>query len=188
MPSIVNKLAQLHSETLPNSLPAQLGLRYLERFYQSVENGRDEIILSNIHQDELLGGLLLSFAPETLTRRIILKTLTTFVPAFMRQFLTNANFRRQFIVVLLHGSHEPAPEVVYLFVKPNHQGEGIGRGLIQAATAVAKARNCQSIFVKSLADNSDGAQQFYRSLGFQEIAPRHSGSGDFISFFRHIND
>ncbi|MBT7487726.1 MAG: GNAT family N-acetyltransferase [Rhodospirillales bacterium] len=188
MPSHANKLAQLHLATLPASLPAQLGMRYLVRFYQSVEGSRDEIILSEMQQNELVGGLLLSFAPETLSRRIVFNTILAFAPAFAVRFLTIAKFRQQFIEAIIYGSHEPEPEIAYLFVAPSQQGKGIGRRLVQSAIDIAKARNYRKIYVKSLADNSDGAKLFYTALGFQKTKVGKGGSTEFISYSRNFDD
>lgn len=57
----------------------------------------------------------------------------------------------------------------HLFVYPDQRGTGIGRMLIEASIAQARALGCRFLAVGTHPDNTE-AQALYRALGFEEVS------------------
>jgi N-acetylglutamate synthase-like GNAT family acetyltransferase len=64
-------------------------------------------------------------------------------------------------------SASPVCELQDVVVTASHRREDVGRGLINAAERVARARNCTRLFLLAEGWNL-GAHAFYRNLGMDE--------------------
>jgi putative acetyltransferase len=65
-------------------------------------------------------------------------------------------------------------EMKRMFVRPSHQGKGLGQLLLQTFLEVAKDRNYQRIRLDTI-PRLERALQLYRNAGFVDIAPyRHN--------------
>ena len=58
----------------------------------------------------------------------------------------------------------------HLFVAPEARGTGIGRALIDASLALARAEDCRYMVVGTHPDNS-AAAAVYRAAGFEDLPP-----------------
>jgi GNAT superfamily N-acetyltransferase len=68
--------------------------------------------------------------------------------------------------------HErPTAKISALVVHESHRGEGIGRALVDALEAEARARRCVLLFVTTAARRAD-AHEFYRQVGLEETGKR----------------
>ena len=65
-------------------------------------------------------------------------------------------------------SSSPVPFIEGWFVEPAFQGRGIGRALIQAAEAHARAEGHEEIASDAEIENSDGIAA-HRALGYEEV-------------------
>jgi len=82
----------------------------------------------------------------------------------------------------LHASptieHErPAAKISALVVDESHRGEGIGRALVEAMEAEARARRCVLLFLTTAARRED-AHAFYRRVGLEETGTRFTKTLD----------
>ena len=69
--------------------------------------------------------------------------------------------------------HErPAAKLGALVVDESYRGEGIGRALVEAMEAEARARGC-GIFFLTTAERRDDAHVFYESLGLERTGRRY---------------
>jgi GNAT superfamily N-acetyltransferase len=68
-------------------------------------------------------------------------------------------------------------EVYELYIRPTHQGAGLGRRLFREARRVLKANKLDGLVVWALADNMQ-ARQFYSVLGGIEVARTFEPFGD----------
>jgi GNAT superfamily N-acetyltransferase len=65
----------------------------------------------------------------------------------------------------------PAAKLAALVVDASHRGEGIGRALVDAMEAEARARRCELLFLTTAARRED-AHEFYRRVGLEETGKR----------------
>jgi N-acetylglutamate synthase-like GNAT family acetyltransferase len=82
----------------------------------------------------------------------------------------------------LHASptieHErPAAKIAALVVHESRRGEGIGRALVAAMEAEARARRCGFLFLTTAARRED-AHEFYTRVGLEETGKRFTKSLD----------
>ena len=59
-----------------------------------------------------------------------------------------------------------------MWVAPDARGAGVGRALVDAVIAWARARGCSSL-VLSVTETNDGARRFYEACGFADTGERH---------------
>lgn len=68
-----------------------------------------------------------------------------------------------------------AATVFALFVRPGHEGRGIGRGLMGEAEDWLRAQSCAEAWLLTDADPKVRANGFYRHLGWQEDGLQEDG-------------
>ena len=71
----------------------------------------------------------------------------------------------------------PAAKISALVVDESHRGEGIGRALVEAMEAEARARRCVLLFLTTAARRED-ARAFYRRVGLEETGTRFTKTLD----------
>jgi len=69
----------------------------------------------------------------------------------------------------------PAAKIGALVVDDSHRGEGIGRALVEALEAEARARGCVLLYLTTSARRKD-AHEFYRRVGLEETGKRFTKS------------
>ncbi len=69
----------------------------------------------------------------------------------------------------------PAAKLAALVVDEAHRGGSVGRALVEAMEAEARARRCELLFVTTAARRED-AHEFYRHVGFEETGKRFAKS------------
>lgn len=72
--------------------------------------------------------------------------------------------------------HErPVAKLGALVVDQEHRGQGVGRALVEAMKAEARARGC-GLFYLTTAELRDGAHAFYERLGLEQTGRRYGGT------------
>lgn len=75
-----------------------------------------------------------------------------------------------------------ACEMKRLWVRPSHQGEGIGRILVDAVMAEARAAGYTRMFLDTLPDRMGAAVALYRSVWFSEVRPYNDSPLEGIAY------
>lgn len=173
----LEQLARMHVESLPDSLVSELGTSYARAFYGYVAVSSKELLLLERDPGEnIAGACVVSLEPESLNRRLLLKTplLYHLVPKIPR-FATL--LFRSLLGTQRGDGHAPlsAPELILIFTSGSARGKGLGTKLIRQAEARLRTVGIRSYLVRTAADPANRALGFYRGLGFEPlcIVSRH---------------
>ena len=80
--------------------------------------------------------------------------------------------RKALGVVALRPLAEPGvSEIKRLYVAPEGRGRGLGKGLLRACTAGARARGHELLYLETLTARMPEAERLYRQAGFVETEP-----------------
>ena len=163
-----NEFATLHFECLPSSMPARLGLAYLQSLYRYVVRSPWEIVETVRREDQLVGAAVTTLRPLSLVRRLFLQTSlvrhgVALTPGVVRCVLAGS----------LAGKKSPrvsvrdVPELVWIYVCPELRNQAIGSYLITETEAELVSRGVQRYAVRTAPEADDPAQAFYRRHGFR---------------------
>jgi ribosomal protein S18 acetylase RimI-like enzyme len=165
----IRQLARMHVEALPDSLVSQVGERYARAFYRYAVASPHEVILTARAGGSLSGACMMSLAPDTLSRRLLVRTpLALFAPFAIRRLPLRA---------LLLGSaasevQPPGPEILLIFTVPEVRSRGLGAQLLARCEALLVARGVDRLLVKTRDDPANRALAFYERARFHRIASR----------------
>ena len=182
------RLAELHVESIEDSLPALLGERFARGLYRFFSASDQEFIFIERIEERVEGACVVSLAPATLNRRIAVSTFATLLPAAMWSLLTRSDFRALLWKTLRDPvGEEKAPEITYVFVSPVLRGRRLGQRLIEQVDTALQERGLSGYYVKTLTDPGNRAVQFYEQNGFRRIGFRQEGGRNFVEFHRQLS-
>ena len=166
----VNRLAELHVTSLPDSNVSVLGAAYARAFYRYVTNSSRELtIVDRDAAGRITAAAVVSLEPNTLPRRLIFRT-----PLLWHMVV---HPHRMFGWAMTLGGPAAAPstvpELILIYTSPEERGRGRATSLIQRAEARLRRLGIDAYAVKTVADPSNPTLAFYRSRGFR---PRETAS------------
>jgi ribosomal protein S18 acetylase RimI-like enzyme len=157
----LHQLAQLHCQLLPSSILTRLGPGYLRHFYRFLGRSAHEDLVVETDATGVTGAAVLSYAPHTLARRLLLNT-----PMVVWAF-------RIVVERLTRGAGgAPAaqwlqlPELFIIFTRPDCARQGLGRRLVAECEKRLRAKGVPVYSVKTEDDPANPALKFYDALGF----------------------
>lgn len=161
----IAEVAKLHHAVL-HSLLSELGMKFVERYYQIIRDDEAVIGFCGLSDDGLpLGWVVGSSKPEQVNGQMR-EPLIWFVPQMMRVLLNRPKLIWQLIASLRSSSFElkdDCIELVYLGVAPSARGQGLGKTLMDAfVQASAKQYRCVTLSVEE--ENTD-AIRLYTKVG-----------------------
>lgn len=80
--------------------------------------------------------------------------------------------------------HEREAELKRLYVRANHQGQGVGKRLFHHAMLKARDLGYTSVVLDTLPTMSK-ARSLYLAYGFEEIAPYYDNPEEGAEYYRH---
>ena len=177
----VRSVARLHAQGL-HSLLADLGLPFVERYYQIVRAEPGVIGFCAVSKSgEPLGWAVGSSKPEQVNGRLR-EPLIWFAWHMLRVVFTRPRVLGQLFSSLRTASApvpEGAVELTYIGVDPSVHGRGVGRALLDAFTQAARVAGYRSAVLSVEAENA-AAIALYTKAGFEVTASFTEGS-----FHRH---
>lgn len=162
-------LAALHSAVMPTLL-ADLGSSVVARYYEIAQKEASVVGLCLVADSgELLGWALGSPDPAALNAKLR-QPLTWFAAQMLRLALTHPRVLFQLAQSVLSASNvnilQPGQlELTYIGVAGSAQGQGLGKSLLAAFLAAARAAGYQSVVLSVETDNPS-ALALYTRLGF----------------------
>ncbi len=165
------KLAALHRECLPDSLVSELGGGYTKSFYRYLSRSEREKVFVLRDGQEVMSACVLSLEPNTLTRRLVLRT-SLLACAAARLLVHPLGMLRQIAGRKSEVTHEhladSTPEVILIFTTPGSRSRGVGSALLQQCEAFLKAQGIPRYLVRTIDDDNNRALKFYLKNGFSE--------------------
>ena len=163
---ILDQLAELHSSVLPNSLVSLLGAKFVRRFYRYVAGTRTEHLGFELEGDRVIGGYLLTEAPNTLFWRLLFTTdlvlrapLALVSPPLLRAIIEKFQSKGM-------RQGKPLPELLLIYVAESHRNKGIGKRLLGDCTARVGSVGYSGYYVRTFNDPDDFIHRFYDRATF----------------------
>lgn len=167
----VRPLAQLHRLAFPSFFLSSLGEPFLVQFYRGFLTDDTAItVVARSAGGDLLGAVVGTTEPAGFFTRLIRRRWPGFVAASTRAVLTNPRAMPRLLrAVRYRGDASPDGHGALLSsicVDPEHQGEGLGRQLIEAWTGEALRKGATSAALTTDADDNEAVNHFYRARGW----------------------
>ena len=163
----IKDLADLHLRVM-HSLLTDLGLPFLERYYQIASGDSSVIGACALDADEnLLGWAMGSPNPNQLNGRLR-ESLAWFILRLMRVMLINPKVIGQVLASVRSTSTVMKPgtiELTYIGVDESVRKHGLGRELLNIFIAMSREKKYSSVELSVEADNA-AAIALYTRLGF----------------------
>lgn len=161
------EIAKLHRAVL-HSLLAELGLPFLERYYQIARNDVEVIGFCALSDaGNPLGWVVGTSKPDQVNGRLK-EPFFWFVSQLLRVLLVRPSLIWQLVVSSRSSSFELKDgyiELVYIGVSPSARGQGLGRALMDAFVQASKGKyHCVTLSVEE--ENAE-AIRLYTKAGYQ---------------------
>jgi GNAT superfamily N-acetyltransferase len=166
----ITQLARLHRMTMPLSVLGRLGEGALERYYRWVAVSESEQLFISREDRLVVGAAVLSVRPATLIRRFVAADPLAFARDAAKAFAVDREFRAD-VRAFLSGSGAKSPlempEVLQIFVAPQHQGQHAGSRLLDRVEIWLKHHGVSRYCVRTLVEDNQPTLAFYNRRGFQ---------------------
>ncbi len=166
----LHQVASIHAMVLPNDLLPNLGMRFLEKYYNSIVNSPYSEVMIAIDNSKVVGFINLSFAPELHMKWIMKKNIIALAFAIFRLSFFSPNRVLEALSVSNIKPDVPidSAEISFIAVTPFQQKKGIGRQLVEEAHNILWQKKIQYIFTKTLKSNNY-IQKIYKKNWNAEI-------------------
>jgi len=168
--SRILELARLHHVVM-HSLLSELGMPFLERYYQVAREDKDVLGFCAISENgTLLGWVSGSPKPDQLNGRLR-EPLAWFIPQMLRLLFFSPLVMWQLISSVLSTSNQPdmksgAVELTYIGVAKDQVGVGLGTRLINRFIEASREAEYHSVVLSVEVDNQP-AIALYKKTGFE---------------------
>ena len=167
----VNAVAALHSATLPGLL-TRLGPAAVEAYYEGCARTDLAIGMVYLETSVVQGFVLGSLHPDRLQGEVLRRNLITTLASLAQGVLAHPSSLSWLLKSFAgpdDGSYDArAPSLIYVCVAADHRRGGVGRQLVDAFSARARAGGAES-YDLSVDEGNAPAIAFYEGLGFHRI-------------------
>lgn len=164
-PEWIAEVARIHMDALPNDFLPGLGFDFLNKvFYPATLNSEYAKVYTAIEDNHPLGFVIVTQNGSRLFRSIVMENIWKFVKiGFRTSFSSISQFKKNFEILtssLKKGVLEDYGEIYEIAVRPDCQGQGIGKKLVQASMDYLKQDDMPGIKIKTRKDNTAWVQYF----------------------------
>lgn len=171
----LNQVAEVHIAAFPDFFLTLLGKRFLMTMYRAfLLNTGSAFVVSEVEGaiDGFAVGILKSSDADWYAA---LKYFPSFALALLLAIIRNpiALTRRIYAKLLGKGDRISVPANAIILrsigVRPESQGKGTARKLIQKFEKIAQSKNATAVVLTTDANQNERAIKFYSSLGYQPV-------------------
>ncbi len=185
------KLAQLHCESLPESVPAYLGKSYAARFYEAVATSELEIVV--VGRDPagaIVGAAVVTKCPGNMGARLLSLTYARMISSIVSILFFGPGRRRKGLASAMLSPSLPDSEssmlLLYLFVKAENRESGIGQAILDELCRLTADAGCENLCVLTEDHSENAAIAFYSRRGFVHRNRVRRKNGDFVVLERKL--
>lgn len=163
----LKELSNIHYTSFSDGILTLLGPKYLEVFYNFLDQSELEDILIFNKKKVIVGYCVISYDTKTILNRAIAATFLDFSKAF---FLRLFNIKLQKIVFStlfkVNSSIHESPEIAYIAISEEFTGKGYGEEMLNEVCAFLKKNAHKNIYVKTMDSIENRAVNFYKKNKF----------------------
>ena len=163
-------LAKLHINSIPKTSFSVIGEKATSLAYSYMAQSNKELLVTATVDGVVCGGIVVSYDPATLTKRILTNSPFRFGMKAAIPLILKIN-RLPEIFKLLTSVEAPyifSPEIMFLFTDQALRSKGIGKALVEGALS-SLAKNVSTVFVRTIDSDDNRAINFYKNNGFQQF-------------------
>ena len=171
-PADAPRLAELHASRIGEGFLSSLGVGFLTRLYRRITTAPDSFAYAELERP---GGAVVGFAAATESTGALYKSFALhdgIVAGAMAAPKLLRSWRRVLETLRYPGNEGadlPAAEILAVAVDAGAGGRGVGRRVVDAATALLAARGVDEVKVVTGSDNV-AALKLYARCGFESRA------------------
>lgn len=139
------QIAIVHSKCLPDDILPNLGMNFLENYYQTIGEKEKQIVFCVFVDEKIIGFCQVSYEPVSFARHILRKNnikylfkLSIAKPKLLMEGIIET-FRKLFV-----SKPTSIPEITFIGILPEYQYKGIGTKLVSYILANVGNRECNS--------------------------------------------
>ena len=162
----IDKIVNLHMQSLKDGLLYRLGKDALKVFYQELFADKDSFIIAYCLNNKITGVAASSKDVEKVFDKI--KKNNFFKLSYKIFAKSIKSPLLPFQLLFSKYSNSLKPELVFLFVDPAQRGKKIGEKLVKATSLQFKKNGVHQYKITILSSNSKGIK-FYERMGFRRL-------------------
>lgn len=163
----LKELSNIHYSSFSDGILSSLGSKYLEAFYNFLDQSELEDIFIINKNKVIVGYCVISYNTGTILKRAITATFFDFFKAFLLK-LFNREFQKMVFssVFKENSSEHKSPEIAYIAISKEYTGKGYGEEVLSEVCTCLKQNGHKSIYVKTIDSSENKAVNFYTKNKF----------------------
>lgn len=193
----VDAVVHVHLASFPGFFLSFLGPRFLSLFYSGICSAPEGIAFVYLNNSGIPAGFVAGTSnPGGFYKRLLKRDWLKFALASTVPVLKKPSVIGRIARAVSYPAENPVgDDVAGLFsigVRPELQGTGAGKKLVQAFLDEAGKRGCKRVFLTTDRDNNEAVNTFYERLGFeierQYVTPEGRRMNEYWIALRPGND
>ena len=167
----IRSVVEVHLTSFDNFFLSSLGHNFLYLLYKSILEDKSGIALVYENQSLICGFIAGTDKPAGFYKRLIAKKLLLFavasVPSAIKNPLIIPRLFRSLQMPSKVNINKNAGSLMSLAVRPDTQGHGIGKSLVEEFLRNCSSRNLELVNLTTDAKDNVKVNTFYKNLGFK---------------------